>query len=210
MPEAMNNYLCLLGWSHPEEKDVFELEELKDVFCINRFTKSPALFDIEKFNYINGQHLRKLPVEKMVELSAPFIAEDSPYHKQTQEWKVRFFELFNEKIDTYPQTAPFIEGIFSSTIESSPELDEINSWETTPQIKEYIKSEIQRLASEGKEFPHADDVGTWMTHMKKELKIKGKPLFMGTRGVLTGKNHGADLKLLIPLTPLKVLENRIG
>ena len=49
-----------------------------------------------------------------------------------------------------------------------------------------------------------------MDHRKKELNIKGKPLFMGFRGVLTGQNHGADLKVLIPLTPVEVLKKRIA
>jgi glutamyl/glutaminyl-tRNA synthetase len=86
------------------------------------------------------------------------------------------------------------------------DLKEILSWETTPAIKEYILAELDKVDGD---YVDTDTFSEWMNYCKKELKIKGKPLFMGFRGVLTGHNHGPDLKVLIPLTPVSVLKKRI-
>ena len=88
------------------------------------------------------------------------------------------------------------------------ELKDILSWETTPQIKEYITEQLAGLGDD--DTIAADTFKDWMNFCKKELKIKGKPLFMGFRGVLTGQNHGPDLGVLIPLTPVKILKARIA
>ena len=88
-------------------------------------------------------------------------------------------------------------------------MTEINSWETTPKIRDYLKSEVAKLKSEGVKYATETIVNQWSDHIKNELKIKGKPLFMGMRGVLTGKDHGPDLKFLIPLPPIEVLSERI-
>ncbi|MFN8370460.1 MAG: glutamate--tRNA ligase [Bacteriovoracaceae bacterium] len=65
LPSAICNYLCLLGWSHPTEKDIFTLDEIGTLFDIKRFSKSPAVFDVTKFEFINGQHLRALPIDEL-------------------------------------------------------------------------------------------------------------------------------------------------
>jgi hypothetical protein len=49
-----------------------------------------------------------------------------------------------------------------------------------------------------------------MDHMKKDMAVKGKPLFQGVRAALTGHDHGPDLKFLIPLTPVTVLKKRVA
>lgn len=64
LPEALLNFLSLLGWSHPEAKDLFSMAEMETVFDTNRMSKSNAVFDVEKLNWMNGQYIRLLsPVE---------------------------------------------------------------------------------------------------------------------------------------------------
>lgn len=207
LPDAMTNYLCLLGWSHPEEKDIFKLDELKSVFTIDRFNKSPALYDTNKLNWVNGQHLKTLETSELVTLMNENLSKESPFHAQTAEWKEACVLLFKEKINLPSEMEPLIAEIFNENIEETEELKEIFSWETTPVIKEYLAGVVNEL---GGEFPTADEFSGWLNHVKKELKIKGKPLFMGVRGVLTGMPHGSDLKALIPLTPVSVLKKRLG
>jgi nondiscriminating glutamyl-tRNA synthetase len=81
------------------------------------------------------------------------------------------------------------------------------SWETTPQIANYLKEQISSVASDNVTSEQFEE---WMSYCKKELKIKGKPLFMGFRFCLTGQNHGPDLKQLIPLLPKKSLLDRVS
>lgn len=59
LPEALVNFLCLLGWSHPKEKEIFDLEEFVYAFDIKRIRKAGPIFDLEKLDWINGEYIRK-------------------------------------------------------------------------------------------------------------------------------------------------------
>lgn len=206
LPEALANYLCLLGWSHPEEKDVFTIDELKEVFTLDRFSKSHAIYDIDKLRYINQQHIKMLSDDELHARASEFIT-DEYYKQQSKEWQMTFLNLYKEKIHVFPELNDKVKEVISESVEMTEDLKDILSWETTPRIKDYISGELNSYTGDTVD---ADTFSAWMDHCKKELKIKGKPLFMGFRGVLTGQNHGPDLKVLIPLTPVEVLKKRIA
>lgn len=205
LPNAMVNYLTLLGWSHPEEKEVFDLKELESVFTLKRFSKSPAVFDIEKFRYVNGQHLKNVS-DKQICSELDSLLKDTHYATQNSEWKTEFVSLFKEKVQFYSEYKLHLEDIYSTEYERSEALTEILGWESSPTILTYLKEVLSAVDSE---YVTAEQFAAWQDHVKKELKIKGKPLFMGMRGILTGKNHGSDLKRLIPLTPVVILKKRL-
>lgn len=209
LPEALMNYLCLLGWSHPEEKDIFTLDEIAPLFDLTRFSKSPALYDIQKLNYFNEQHLRAKTAEKLRELLLKITPGDHVFAQQSESWQLRFIELYKDKIQLLPEFLEKTHEVFGLDPDKTGEYEEAMSWETTPQIRHYISEQLSALAAEGREFVSSEQIGAWMDHLKKELKIKGKPLFMGTRVVLTGATHGPDLKLLVELTPLEILRQRV-
>lgn len=207
LPEAIVNYLCLLGWSHPEEKDIFDVRALGEAFTINRFSKSPALYDINKLNFFNSQYLRVLPSKELVAHISQSIPSDHAFHKQSDQWKTTFCELIKEKIQLAKEANNFLPLVFEvNAAEADEQLKEALGWETTPAIREYLKGELAKTTAE---YIDVATVGTWMDHIKKELKIKGKPLFMGTRAVLTGQCHGPDLPILLSLTPVSILKQRV-
>jgi nondiscriminating glutamyl-tRNA synthetase len=86
-------------------------------------------------------------------------------------------------------------------------LKDILSWETTPEIIDYLSEQVHALTVD---YITEAQLNTWMDHIKKEMGVKGKPLFQGVRGALTGHDHGPDLKFLIPLTPTFVLKQRLA
>jgi glutamyl-tRNA synthetase len=65
LPVAMVNYLATLGWNDGTEKEIYTVDELVKAFDIRRITKSPAVFDGAKLRWINGQHLRAMPLEEI-------------------------------------------------------------------------------------------------------------------------------------------------
>ena len=207
LPEALFNYLCLLGWSHPEEKDVFNWQDIANDFSLTRFSKSHAIYDVEKLKWINGQHIKNMEAEELLQKVRPFIKNEF-FHSQTKEWQLSFVSLFQDKVQLLKEFESKInEYVLFESLNSSSELDEIMGWETTPQIQDHVKAELAKIDTD---FIQAEDLDSWMNYCKKELKIKGKPLFMGFRGVLTGMNHGPDLKVLVPLTPVSLLKKRLG
>lgn len=206
LPEAMCNYLCLLGWSHPSETDIFSKEDLFKVFSLDRFSAHAAMYDIEKLKWVNSEHLKKMNNADLITL-----VEQEPetefFKKQTADWKNACVELLKK----YAQfTTDFPKLVNELILKENPEmtdpLKEILAWETTPKILSYISGEVDKVKTE---FVTEAELNVWMDSVKKDMGVKGKPLFMGVRAALTGHDHGPDLKFLIPLTPVNVLKKRV-
>lgn len=75
LPQALLNFIALLGWTHPEQKEVFNLEEFTRVFDIEAMHKTGAVFDTEKSLWMNGQYIRQLPVDEFLAASLPFLED---------------------------------------------------------------------------------------------------------------------------------------
>jgi nondiscriminating glutamyl-tRNA synthetase len=207
LPEALCNYLTLLGWSHPDETDIFDKSDLKDIFGLERFSASPAIYDLVKLKWMNGQHIKKMDNQGLIELIEKLPNNDF-FNQQTSEWKFAAVELLKGKVEFVPDFPRLIEElILSDNIEMTDELKEILSWDTTPKIIDYISEQVHVLSTE---FITEAELNGWMDHVKKEMGVKGKPLFQGVRAALTGRDHGPDLKFMIPLTPALVLKKRMA
>lgn len=72
LPEAILNYIALLGWNPGTDQEIFSLDELKKCFSAERLNKSPAIFDIVKLTWMNGCYIRELPAEKFHALAMPY------------------------------------------------------------------------------------------------------------------------------------------
>lgn len=210
LPSAMLNYLLLLGWSHPDEKDIFDVFTLGTMFNLDRFTKSAAIYDIVKLNHINGEHLRLLPTDTLISEVEKVLPAGHPFLSMDHDWKVRCVTLSKEKMNFYNDIIPLLDLYFGCEVSTEADYVEARSWETTPQIQAYLKGEVEKAKAAGKKFVTEAEYNEWSNHVKGELKIKGKQLFMGIRAVLTLQAHGSDLKFIIPLTPIEVLEKRLS
>lgn len=207
LPEALCNYLTLLGWSHPQETDIFTKEEIISLFDLERFSAHSAIYDLVKLKWVNGQHLRRQSNPDLIAELNKLVPGGHAFHAQSDEWKNNCVELLKQKVEFLPEMVTMMnELIFDETVAMTDELKEILGWETTPKILDYIRSEVGKLP-EGS-FASEALLNAWSDYVKKDLGIKGKPLFMGLRAALTGKGHGPDLKFLVPLTPASVLKKR--
>ena len=209
MQEAMNNYLCQLGWSHPDEKDIFTMDELSKIFDLTRFTKAPSLYDMEKLNWVNGQHLRELSVDQLWNRAKPFISSNE-FMSQNDVWQKEFLDLFKIKIDRFSEYNKHLDDLFRASNIENDGMNEIFSWESTLSMKGYLNLELDKLIAQNKIFAELSDFEFWINHLKSEMKIKGKNLFKGLRGVITGMDEGPDVKRLAMLTPLEIIKKRIG
>ena len=68
LPKAMVNYLALLGWNDGTSEEYFSMEHLFNKFSIDQITKSTAIFDFVKLQWMNGKHLRALPADKLTKI----------------------------------------------------------------------------------------------------------------------------------------------
>jgi glutamyl-tRNA synthetase len=73
LPEAVLNYIALLGWSFDDSREFFTLKELQQLFSLDRLNKAPAVFDYKKLDWFNGMYIRKASPERLAELLLPFL-----------------------------------------------------------------------------------------------------------------------------------------
>src|SRR5262249_13069518 len=78
LPEAIVNFLVLLGWSYDDKTEFFTLEELVKVFDDRRIGTSPAIFDKERLDWFNGQYIRRMTPEALTERALPFLVAGLP------------------------------------------------------------------------------------------------------------------------------------
>jgi glutamyl-tRNA synthetase len=75
LPEAIVNYIALLGWSLDDSREFFSLGELEGLFSLDRLNKASAIFDYKKLDWFNGQYLRRLEPKRLTELLVPYLLE---------------------------------------------------------------------------------------------------------------------------------------
>ncbi len=72
LPEAIVNYVALLGWCPQENREIFSLSELVSAFSVERICKSPAVFDFDKLNWFNADYIRAMPLKEFAKLAEPY------------------------------------------------------------------------------------------------------------------------------------------
>src|SRR3990167_1933760 len=97
LPEALVNFLCLLGWSHPEEKEMFGLEEFVGHFDLKKVRKAGPVFDLTKLDWMNGEYLRRLSVD---EVSSKFEIRNSKFRALPKDKKLAIAALVQDRIKT--------------------------------------------------------------------------------------------------------------
>lgn len=78
LPEALVNFLCLLGWSHPKEKEIFDLGEFVKLFSLERVRKAGPVFNVEKLDWMNGEYIRKMDESKLANVIYEFTSKKYP------------------------------------------------------------------------------------------------------------------------------------
>ncbi len=114
LPQAMLNYLGRMGWSMPDEREKFTLNEMIEQFDINRVSLGGPIFDLEKLSWLNGQWLRELPVEQ-------FAAEVQKWAFNPQ-YMMQIAPHVQQRVETFSQIAPLAGFFFSGALPLDPAL----------------------------------------------------------------------------------------
>lgn len=142
LPEALRNYLCLLGWSHPDGKDIFTLDEFIEKFSIDRMQKTGPIFDINKLNWTNGKYIREhLTIEELLLALEPFLPSDFPKSLLPE-----VLPLVRERLVTLADIGPLTE-FFYKDIEVKPE-ELINKKSNPQEALEFLRAAL-KIVTEG-------------------------------------------------------------
>ncbi len=109
LPEAIINYLTLLGWAPGNDEEIFSLEDTVKVFDFSKMSQKAAVYDVKKLTWMNGQYLSSLPLDRIVEAAIPFFKEkglvDDPHLAAHKYYFAHFVDVFRVRVKTLAEVA---------------------------------------------------------------------------------------------------------
>ncbi len=175
LPDAMVNFLTLLGWSSSSGREIFTRRELVVQFSLDRVNSAPAVFDRQKLEWMNGQYIHAMGAAELRPLVARFF--DAPW--------------LEEGIDVVKT------GVHLLT-QFSEELRFVREYTPATVDRDFAMKLADELRTNGTPTDEAS-YKTMVERLKTGTGLKGKALFMPLRLAITGSDHGPELVKTIPL-----------
>lgn len=209
LPEALFNFITLLGWSPAGEEEIYSKDEFIEIFDAHRLSKSPALFDKQKLLWMNNQYMKKIDINRAVELSLPHLVKAGRLNEsltdEQHQWVQGLVELLLEKMSYGAEIVELSEMFFKDEVDYEEDAKEILTGETVPEVLKAFSHELDQL-----ENFKADGIKAAMKAVQKSTGQKGKNLFMPIRSAVTGQTHGPDLPQAIELLGKNKVQTRIN
>lgn len=196
LPEALFNFISLLGWSPEGEEEVFSQEQLISIFDEHRLSKSPAVFDTNKLAHMNNTYIKNADPDRIADLAIPHLQKasrlPSELTAEQQEWARALVALYQEQMTAASDIVELSDVFFRTHLELDAEGIEVMSGEQVPAVLSAFLAKIEQ----SDEF-NAQKIAAMIKEVQKETGFKGKQLFMPIRVALTGQTHGRDLNQTI-------------
>ena len=197
LPEALLNFLALLGWSHPEDKEIFSLQELIEQFSFDRFNKTGPVFDLEKLRWMNGVYLRELPMDVLYPLVEPFlikagILQANPV-PQEQAYARQCLELEHEKARTLSEFPGLISFMFDPNFDYDDEA--ITKWlRPAPEhVRPAFYKQIERIDALPESELTAEKYEELTRAIAEEVGVGAGKIIHPTRVAMSGRLKGPSL-----------------
>lgn len=181
LPQAIINYIALLGWSPETDQEIYTLDELKKAFNVKRINTSGAIFDIEKLKWMNGMYLRNMDIDAYHELVFPYIKEAVKSDYDTKQ----IAEILHQRVSILGEINEMLD-FFDTYPEYSNDLYINKKMKTNPEIAlSSLKAARETLANtEDWSQANLHDV---LMNLVQTLGIKNGQLLFPVRIALTGK-----------------------
>ena len=200
VPEALVNYLALLGWNHPEGKEKFtNLDEISREWDPSRLGSSPSTFDPNRLQVFNASHIRRLPAEELRARLEPFLEEPLPSGREPAA-----LEAIREDMRILSEASLLLRGIMEP-VDPSAFVEEL------PDSSDEVFASVA-AGLEGREFGDVEDARSFVGGLRAWAKgngIKTRDLLHPLRLALTGKNRGPEMAYLFAVLGAEEARERI-
>jgi glutamyl-tRNA synthetase/nondiscriminating glutamyl-tRNA synthetase len=204
LPEALVNYLALLGWAPSGgDREIFSLDELKQEFSLERVTPSPAVFDMQKLYWLNRHYIAARSIESLTRLAIPFLVKAGFWHagsfpEPVLQWLQAAIALLVpsvDKLDELPARAALFFAFDPSAAKQAPDNQAVLLGEKTAAVSASFAGKVEAEAGP----LTAQRFKAIVNDVKIETGAKGKELFHPIRTIITGSHSGPEFDKLIPL-----------
>ncbi len=200
LPEALVNYLVLLGWNHPEGKEDFAgLDEISRHWDPARFGSSPATFDADRLLFFDASHIRRLPTEELRKRLESFLEEPLPRGREPAA-----VDAIRDEMKTLTEVPRLLYEI-TGPVDPSGFVGELP--DSSDEVFAHVAAEL-----EGREFGGVDEARGFVDGLRawaKEEGIKARDLLHPLRLALTGRNRGPEMAYLFAVLGADEARERI-
>jgi glutamyl-tRNA synthetase len=200
LPEALANYLALLGWSHPESRDEFaDLDELAREWDPSRLGASPAIFDPDRLLFLNARLIRGLPPEELLRRLEPFLAEPLPEGRE-----LLVVEAIQEEMRLLSDAPRLVRGILGPV---DPAAFARELGDSSEEVFEHTAESL-----DGRELESLEDARLFVGELRawaEEREVKTRELLHPLRLALTGQNRGPEMARLFAVLGAEEARERI-
>ncbi|MBB6455210.1 nondiscriminating glutamyl-tRNA synthetase [Salirhabdus euzebyi] len=208
LPEALFNFIGLLGWSPVGEEEIFSKEQFIEIFDPNRLSTSPAVFDPNKLKWVNNQYIKAADLDTVIHLALPHLVKAGKLPENMtgdqKEWAENLIALYKEQMSYGAEIVELTELFFKQEIEYDEESMEVLKEEQVPAVMEAFLAKLDEL-----EAFEPDQIKASIKATQKETGAKGKKLFMPIRVATTGQTHGPELPNAIYLLGKETVKVRL-
>ncbi|HPD36839.1 MAG TPA: glutamate--tRNA ligase [Mesotoga infera] len=191
LPEAFFNFLTLLGWSHPEGKEILSYGEIIESFTIDRVNTSAAIFDEAKARWMNGVYIRETDLDRITDLTIPFLVRAGLITLEeanaNRKWLKRAIDSVRKGVELL-QEIPEKMKLYFEEIQVKPLRPENEEQRKVFRSLEAFKDRIEYLNSWSNE-----EIVSTIKEILKEIKPDRKAFYMSLRHVLTASEEGPEL-----------------
>jgi len=184
LPDAMVNYLALLGWSPGDGTEIMSREELVRRFELSRVRPSPAQFDFAKFEWMNAQYVARTPADELARLLKPF-ADEAGFRIGDEGWFLRLAEVERKRMKKLSEFPDHVRFLFAERVDIDPQDAGAKKVFAAPGVWALVEAAIERLA--------ALDAASWCRErIEAELKAVAAEKAGGKMGAV-----GQPLRVLV-------------
>ncbi len=186
LPEAVFNFISLLGWNPGGEEEIFSQAQLIELFDENRLSKSPAAFDQKKLDWLDNDYIKHADLDKVFALATPFLSEVGRLDDKSK----HLVALYQPQLKSIDEIVPLTDLFYSALPDLTDAAKEVLETETAPVVIKAFKEKLENLADADYV---KDNIFPLIKAVQKETGIKGKNLFMPIRIAVSGEMHGPEL-----------------
>lgn len=189
LPEALLNFVALLGWNPTADREIFSMQEMIDLFDLEKVNKAGAIFDLNKLNWMNGMYLRQLPLEHLTDELMP-ILESHGFAGVDRTYATAVLDLVKERISFLTDVPAFADYMFGPVTGFDQEYA-AKHWkaETSGQVTE-LANRLAALAPGDWTVPMIEGV---IRGYAEEIGLSAGKLIHPIRLAITGKRVGAGM-----------------
>ncbi|MFA5389203.1 MAG: glutamate--tRNA ligase [Candidatus Omnitrophota bacterium] len=184
LPQALVNYLSLLGWAPGDNKEFMSVDEIVKRFSLKRINKTGAEFNQDKLRWLNGEHIRKLSLDEFVKVCRDFVKIDCD-----EAWFRKFAELYHHRIKTLVEFKEELDIFMSEDVKYNEEA--VEKFLKNDKVSDILRMTQKRL--EAIDLFTPENIEKESRALVGELKIESSELIHPLRVAVTGKAVSAGV-----------------